>query len=261
MQSQILTKYLQLTDVVYKVSRFFEYSLQQNPIMLQYAQERVGDWINYFHIGFDPGSEKIIEFAHSNSIDETLLFETGILSKFEDRVYSTTSNRLIFPLIDTLGQFVGFSGRILPQQELQVSSKYINTPSTVIFSKSLFLYNLYNAINDITERKYAILVEGNVDTISLVRYGILNVVAPCGTAFNYTHALLLKCFTDKAIICYDSDNAGEIASQKAAKSMAKANIFTYLLKLPSGDPDSFIKQYGKDAFLSALASVAPLETV
>ena len=262
MIESILANYTLLTNTVQKVSTFFEHCLYQNEEVLSYANSRIvsPDYLKYFHVGFDPGAQQILEFASMNNIDHDLLFRAGILNKFEERVYSFTSNRLIFPLRDTLGNFVGFGGRILPSQELNSHSKYINTPSSEVFSKSLFLYNLHNAIPYIQSNKYCVLVEGNMDAVSLFMYGIYNVAAPCGTAFTDTHALLLKCFTNTVIVCYDADFAGEKNAQKTIKTLAKANISSYLLKLPSGDPDSYVRQYGKDAFLQLLTTSMPLET-
>jgi len=259
----ILSNYTLLTNVVQKVSRFFEYCLYQNEEALAYAKSRIVslDYLKYFNIGVDPGAVKILEFAEMNKIDPDLLFRAGILGKFEEKVYSYTSNRLIFPLRDTLGNFVGFGGRILPSQEANSHSKYINTPNSEIFSKSLFLYNLYNALNYITASKYCVLVEGNMDAVSLFMYGVPNVVAPCGTAFTDTHALLLKYFTNHVVICYDADPAGEKNAQKTSKTLAKANISSYLIHLPTGDPDSFIRTYGKEAFFQMIASAVPLETL
>jgi len=261
MHTEIYNTYKQLTDVVYKVSRFFEHSLNSNEEALSYAKNRIGDWYKYFHLGYDPGAAKIQEFAHMNNIGSQLLFDTGILNQLEDKIYSLTTHRLTIPLIDIAGNFLGFSARVLPSREANAFGKYVNTSSTPIFAKSLFLYNLYNAIQHIQTHKYAILVEGNIDVMSMYSYGIQNVVAPCGTSFTYTQALLLKYFTDVVIVCYDADAAGEKAYQKTSKHLAKANISTHLAKLPSGDPDSFIRQHGKDEFLQLFAHAVPLETL
>lgn len=254
--TQILTNYQSYTSFLSKIQKLFTHYLYKNSEALQYVYSRQinDDYIQYYKLGFDPGIEKIKEFVTMNQFPFELLYDTRILITKEDKEYDVLSERIVFPLEDVLGNITGFSGRIwTKEQETLYASKYtpkyINTSSSDIFSKSLVLYNLRNAAPFIRKQNYCILVEGMIDVISLFMRDIRNVVAPCGTSLTQEHVYLLKYFTDEVIILYDGDEPGKKSASKVFELLTKTKISAHVVSLPSGDPDSFIKQFDKDYLL------------
>ena len=261
---EIQQQYNVYTDFIRKVEKFFIHSLFKNPEALQYLYSRGmnDEYIKYFKLGFDPGFQKTSEFLLFNKISTDLLFKTKIADTHETGSYNITSNRVTFPLTDIAGNTVGFSCNVLPSYNKdKIYAKYINTPTSYVFSKSLMLYNLYNAARFIRNERYAILVEGNFDVVTLFMYGLYNVVAPCGTGFTQEHAYLLRYFTKKIILIYDGDAAGDKAYRRILPIIAKADMISYKVQLPSGeDPDSYVKKYGKNILLKEIVGTFALET-
>jgi len=158
-------------------------------------------------------------------------------------IYDIFRNRLMFPVIDVRGEVIGFSGRILGEGE----PKYLNSPDTMVFSKkrNLFALNLAKK----TKMGMLILVEGNIDVVSLHQAGFDSAVASLGTAFTDEQARLMAKYTDKAVIAYDSDEAGRRAALRAIPFLEKTGMGIKVLDMGSGkDPDEFIKTQGADAF-------------
>lgn len=262
---EIQQQYNVYTDFIRKVERFFIHSLSKKPEALQYLYSRGmnDEYIKYFNLGFDPGFQKTFEFLSLNKISTDLLFETKLADKHETGSYNITSNRVIFPLTDIAGNTVGFSGNVLPNYNKENTyAKYINTPTSDVFSKSLMLYNLYNAARFIRNERYVILVEGNFDVITLFMSGLYNVVAPCGTGFTQEHAYLLRYFTKKIVLLYDGDVAGDKAYRRILPIIAKADMISCKVQLPQGeDPDSYVKKYSKDTLLKEIVGTFTLENI
>lgn len=166
----------------------------------------------------------------------------GYYDKFRDRV--------MIPIKDARGNVVGFGGRVIGKGE----PKYLNTGETPWFNKRNILFGYDIAVNEIKSQKRAIVVEGYMDAISLHAVGISNVVASMGTAFAQEQAKLLRRTCEEVIFCYDSDKAGRIASMRAVGIANKEGIKVRIAGVPDGkDPDEFVRQHGKDAFLEVLA--------
>ena len=168
-------------------------------------------------------------------------------SKKNGRSYDYYRNRVIFPLIDTSGNIVGFGGRNMDGSE----PKYLNTSDTPAFKKSRFLFGLNFAKNHCQE--YMILCEGYMDVIALHEAGFENAVATLGTAITSEHARIFAKYTKKVITCLDSDNAGQTATQKAIRLLGEVGVEVRILKLSGAkDPDEYIKKFGADSFRRVL---------
>ncbi|MCR5834732.1 MAG: DNA primase [Selenomonadaceae bacterium] len=159
--------------------------------------------------------------------------------------YDVFRGRLMIPIRDEYGQVLGFGGRVIGEGE----PKYLNTAETEIFNKRRTLYGLDKAKNAIRKSGAAIMVEGYMDAISLQSKGIKNVVATLGTALTSDHAQQLRKYTDKIIICYDSDGAGQKATERAIPIMRKSGAEVYVSSVPEGkDPDEYIRKEGAEKF-------------
>ena len=153
----------------------------------------------------------------------------------------------MFPIFDVQGRVVGFGGRILAKGE----PKYLNSPETILFSKSRNLYGLNFA--KAAKKRELILVEGYMDMLSIYQAGFKNVVASLGTAFNNDHARTLKRFADDVILLYDSDEAGTNAALRAIPVLVKNGFRVKVTQVPDGkDPDEFIKSKGAAEFSKLL---------
>lgn len=163
--------------------------------------------------------------------------------------------RLMFPIINQRGDTVGFGGRILGEGE----PKYLNSPETVLFSKSHILYGLNFAGPAIRKTGVAVLLEGYMDVIGCHQAGIEYTVAPLGTSLTEDHARLLKRYTDNVIILFDPDAAGIKAALRGALILIERDLFVKVASLPDGlDPDEFIARDGKEAFENILKNAQDL---
>lgn len=168
-------------------------------------------------------------------------------------VYDKFRKRLIFPVIDARGDVVGFGGRIVDKDD--PGAKYMNTPETIVYSKRRVLYGLNLAKK--SKRDNIILVEGNIDVVMLHQAGFDNACASMGTALTGEQVRLLSRYTKELVLCYDNDDAGKIATQKALTILNDTDFNVRVLELPKRlvdgqyvkqDADDFIKNRGKDAF-------------
>lgn len=163
-------------------------------------------------------------------------------------------NRAMFPIINVRGNVVGFSGRRLSENKNE--AKYVNTSDTQVYKKSQNLFGINLAKNYCSDS--LILVEGNVDVISLHQAGFMNVVAPLGTAFTEEQAQILSRYTNEVIICFDSDEAGQKAVEKAITLLGKTGVAIKILMLPMGkDPDEFLKSHKPSDFQKLIDSAVP----
>lgn len=157
--------------------------------------------------------------------------------------------RLTFPIINQRGEAVGFGGRILGDGE----PKYLNSPETLLFSKSHVLYGLNFAGPAIRKKGRAVLLEGYMDVIACHQAGFDNTVAPLGTSLTPDHAQLLKRYTDNVIVLFDPDAAGIKAALRGALILIEQGLFVKVASLPGGlDPDEYIAQYGAEKFEEVL---------
>jgi DNA primase len=167
-------------------------------------------------------------------------------------IYSKFRNRVMFPIANEQGKVIAFTGRTLSTDE-KAGPKYLNSPETAIYSKSRVLFNLDNAKEAIRKLEYAILVEGQMDCISVYAAGFHNVIASSGTAFTELQAKLLGRFSKKVVVNFDPDTAGAKATERTLALLVEEEFEIKVLTLETGfDPDLFLRRKGKDAYGAAL---------
>src|SRR5712691_146279 len=171
-------------------------------------------------------------------------------------MYSKFRNRVMFPIASEAGKIIAFTGRTLSTDE-KAGPKYLNSPETAIYSKSKVLFNLDHA-KEWIRKEYAILVEGQMDCISVYAAGFQNVIASSGTAFTELQAKLLGRFTKNVIVNFDPDTAGAKATERTLAILVEEEFSIRVLTLDQGfDPDLYIRRKGKDAYGEALRHSRP----
>jgi DNA primase len=188
--------------------------------------------------------------------DRLVAEELGLLVRKEDKgTYDRFRDRVLFPIFDIKGRILGFGGRILGEGQ----PKYMNSPESPVFTKSLALLGLFQQAESIRRQKSAVVVEGNFDLISLVAKGVDNVVAPLGTALTREQLRLLKRFADEAVLLFDGDAAGIKAAVRAVPHFLAEQMTGRVALLPPGhDPDTFVRQEGPEALRQILAQAESL---
>jgi len=161
--------------------------------------------------------------------------------------YDRFRGRLMFPICDEQGRVIGFSGRILAGDEK--TAKYVNSPETPIFTKSKVFFGLDKSKRALLDAQSAIVCEGQLDLIACFMAGVQNIVAPQGTAFTEQQARILKRYVDEAVLCFDSDEAGQNAAVRSLDHLLASGVAVRVAVVPAPhDPDSFIKAKGGEAF-------------
>ena len=194
-----------------------------------------------YGLGYAPDSfSKLTEHLKGLKYTEFEMVDASLAAKGQKSgVYDRFRDRLMFPIIDLRGNIIGFGGRQLSDS----GPKYLNSSDTLCFKKSNNLYNLNFAKN--SKPDSIILCEGNIDVISMTQAGFSNTVATLGTALTESQARLLSQYTDKIVICYDSDEAGRKATDRAADIIKSAGLKCSVLRLEGAkDPDEYIKKFG-----------------
>lgn len=221
-------------------------------------------WVKEYGLGFAPESwDDTIKWAAKKNYPEAILLEAGLAKKQEEsgRVYDFFRGRLVFNIEDEQGQVIAFSARIMDKEAK--AAKYINSPDSPLFSKSKVLFGFHRAKRAILDQGSIVVCEGQIDVLRCHAAGVLNVVAPLGTAFTNDHAKQIKRFTQRVILCLDADRAGQAAADRVTKiflegregmeRMVQSDLGVEVVKLPAGhDPDSLITQQGVEAFKKCL---------
>jgi DNA primase len=206
--------------------------------------------IRAFRLGYAPEAwDDTVNWAKHKGFDLALVEQGGLIVRKEgtDRRYDRFRGRLMFPICDEQSRVIAFSGRVLAGDEK--TAKYVNSPETPIFRKGRVFYGLDKAKRAILDAGFAIICEGQLDLIACHSAGVTNVVAPQGTAFTPEHARLLKRYVNEVVLCFDSDAAGQKAAVRVFDSLLAAGVAVRVATVPAPhDPDSFIKEFGGDAF-------------
>ena len=206
-----------------------------------------------FGLGYAPDSwSALTDAMMAKGFTQRDLVEAGLAKHGRNGgVYDAFRNRLMFPVIDVRGSVIGFSGRLLGDD----GPKYLNSPETPVFSKSSNLFGLNLAKK--SKSGYIILVEGNVDVVALHQAGFDSAVASLGTSLTDEQARLISRYVNEVVLCYDSDEAGKKAAQRAIAILDKLDLKVRVLQLPGAkDPDEYIQKNGPDAFRNLLEGSA-----
>jgi DNA primase len=219
--------------------------------------------IETFEIGYAPGYSDFLlrRLSGARDLSTEILLESGLATRGEDgTVRDRFRGRLTFPIQDLQGRHIGFGARVLPSDaRAGEQAKYLNTAETPIYRKHEVLYNMHRARQAVAKSGDVFVVEGYTDVIGLAQAGITNVVATCGTALGERHFEQLSRFADRAILSFDSDEAGARAAERAFAYQEKYPITAVVLIMPDGlDPADFVAKHGADAVTRAAASARPL---
>ena len=201
--------------------------------------------ISEFKIGLSFDDNKLKEFLLKKEIDPEKCFDLGLLSKNGNEYYDTFQNRIMIPILDMQGNLAGYTARCYLQDE---KNKYINSKETVIYKKSNIIFNYYNAKDIARLNKEIIIVEGNMDAISLSVRGIKNVCALMGVVISKTQIDALKKLGARVVLMLDNDNAGSLATLNVGNELYKEINNLYVVRLNGAkDPDEYIRKFGIDA--------------
>ena len=240
-------------DLIYKIysltTSFYKENLQKHgQFVLEYLKKReiTEETVAKFDIGYALDSYGGLKnYLLKNSINEKILEHTGLFSKSEKGIFDTFRNRLMFPIHSITGKVIAFGGRVL--QDDQSGGKYINSPTTEIYTKGNELYGLFVTKYEIQKRDFALVCEGYTDFLRLYENGFTNSVASLGTSITDAQINLLSRFTKNIFIIYDGDLAGRKAAVRAAGNVIKKGYNTKIVVLPEKeDPDNFLVNSGKE---------------
>lgn len=209
--------------------------------------------IKHFGLGAAPDSwNSLINHLKAKGFSENDMLAANVISKNSSgRTYDRFRKRYMFPIINIRGNVVGFSGRATKEDE-KTSGKYVNTSDTPVYKKSNNLFGVNFAKNHCEER--IILVEGNMDVISLHQAGFENAVAPLGTSFTSEQANLISRYTKEIVLMLDADAAGQKALMRATQILENSGLEVRVVVIPDGkDPDEFIKKNGPERFKALLS--------
>ena len=201
--------------------------------------------MNNFGLGYAPDSfHALLDAMTAKGYTKEELFAAGLIVRSpKGTYYDKFRNRVMFPIIDIRGDVIAFGGRVMDDSK----PKYLNSPETMIFNKSRNLFAMNIAKK--TKSDYFLLAEGYMDVIALHQAGFDSAVASLGTSLTEEQARLLSRYTKNVIICYDADNAGQNAAQRAIDILGRAGLSVRVLRIPGAkDPDEFIKEHGAEAF-------------
>lgn len=233
--------------------------LYQNNIRTVYGKEAKkylhnrsidDDIIKEFNIGLSLNDNELSKLLESKGHMKEDTVDIGLCGIKDNYTYDIFRGRIMFPLEDSDGKVIGFSGRIYNTSS---DNKYVNSKESVIFKKGNLLYNYKRASEYAREKDYVIVVEGFMDVIRLYTIGIKNVVATMGTAITSYHAKLIRRLSKNIILCFDGDKAGAKATKSALKELEKIDLVPKIIRLEDDlDPDDYIIKKGKESFITHL---------
>ncbi len=248
-----------LFEIMEEATKIYEKELMENKAILKYLEKRGlnSASISKWRLGFGKDEWRSLhDYLISKGFTEREMFEAGLIKQSETSLlhsnsaisgagrYDTFRNRVMFPICDASGKVIAFSGRAMKEDDK--TPKYLNSPETKLFYKSEVLYGFNVAKNYIRKMDYAVLVEGQMDLIMSHQAGILNTVASSGTALTELHLKKIQKLSNRVIIAYDSDSAGEKASARAAELALFLGMEVKIASLPKGeDPASVVKDNPK----------------
>ena len=219
--------------------------------------------IKKFRIGYAPDSYNALRDRLSAMADAETLRTSGLFSSKEQEggtqgpIYDRFRKRVMFPICNEGGRVIAFTARTLETGD-KAGPKYINSPETPLYSKSHVLYNLDKAKSVIRQAGFALLVEGQMDCISVFLRGIQNIIATSGTAFTEQQVAILRRHTSNVVVNFDPDAAGANAAEKSIALLTEEGFSIRIVTLEGGlDPDRFIRERGVDAYSRAIREARP----
>ncbi|MDR0800124.1 MAG: DNA primase [Endomicrobium sp.] len=217
----------------------------------EYLKKRgvIRETVNKFKLGFSPKGQFLQSALKKGYTNDDLLKAGLIIKTKEGDFFECMSGRIVFPIFDIQGRVVAFGGRTIADHEI----KYLNSPETVVYSKSSNLYGLFQTLPEIRKERKMIVLEGYTDVIIPQQFGITGAVATLGTSFTQSHAKLVSRYSDSVTLLFDSDDAGRAAAQRSLEILVESGIECRVSALPEHvDADEYLNRYGKENFLKLL---------
>lgn len=244
-----------------QANQFYQSQLRKSPEAINYLKGRglSGEIVKQFAIGYAPsGWDGLRQLLARGRDQEQQLITLGMLIQKESGgSYDRFRDRIMFPIRDRRGRIIGFGGRVLGDG----TPKYLNSPETPIFHKGKELFGLYEIKEANRNPPRVLVVEGYMDVVALAQYGIDYAVASLGTSTTSDHMHLLFRTTPQVICCYDGDNAGREAAWRALENaltcLQDGRELKFIFLPPEHDPDSFVREHGREAFELCLAEAQP----
>jgi DNA primase len=249
-----------LYDLMQTATRYYREQLKKTPRAIDYLKGRglSGEVAARFGIGYAPDDWQNLKAAVPNYQDASLV-ETGlVIAGEEGKRYDRFRDRVMFPIVNVRGQVIGFGGRVLDKGE----PKYLNSPETTLFEKGHELYGLFQAQKAIRAQQRVIVVEGYMDVVALAQHGVEYAVATLGTATTPYHVQKLLRLCDQVVFCFDGDRAGQKAAWRALENalpqLQDGKRLGFLFLPEEHDPDTYIREFGHEAFEHELENSLPL---
>ena len=255
----------QLIDIHEAATQYFEAALKSSEAARarEYLTGRgvTAETIAKFRIGYAPDDFNHMRNALAPHFAEDVLRASGLFSAKEQadgspgQMYARFRKRITFPIANEQGKTIAFTARALDSQDEKGRdiAKYLNSPETPLYTKGQVLFNLDKAKADLRAHDFALLVEGQMDCISVYMAGIRNVLATSGTAFTEAQVRLLSRFTKRVVVNFDPDTAGANAAEKSIALLTEEGFEVKIVTLDGGlDPDRFVREQGLEAYMAAL---------
>ncbi len=258
-----------LGQLLARAAEWYYGQLKNAPDAIDYLKRRgvSGETARTFRIGYAPPGWQNLAAIFSDYQSPELLAAGLAVENDSGRRYDRFRGRIMFPIVSAKGEVVGFGGRVLDgvqnrDRDGDSGPKYLNSPETPLFSKGQELFGLPQARAGLRETDTAIVVEGYMDVVMLAQHGVKNAVATLGTATTPAHVQKLLRQVARIVFCFDGDAAGRKAAWRALEnsleSIGEQKLIAFAFLPEAHDPDSFVSEYGKDAFLRLIAEATPL---
>ncbi|HEY3326787.1 MAG TPA: DNA primase [Novimethylophilus sp.] len=254
-----------LYEIMQQASTFYRTELKKSERAITYLKGRglSGEIAARFQMGYAPPGWQGLRDVFSAYESESLATVGLTIRNDEGRVYDRFRDRVMFPIHDQRGQVIGFGGRVMGGAN-DDGPKYLNSPETPLFQKGQELYGLFLARQAIRAAGKVVVVEGYMDVVALAQHGIEYAVATLGTATTPLHIAKLTRQTDDVVFCFDGDAAGRKAAWRAAMNALPAVTdglkLSFLFLPPEHDPDTYVREFGREGFEAALREALKLST-
>ncbi|MCP4492933.1 MAG: DNA primase [Gammaproteobacteria bacterium] len=238
-----------LYDAMHQCNDFYQNQLKQNPTALSYLKQRgvSGHTAKNYAIGYAPSGWNSLSGSKKQLIEGGMLIE-----KDNGQSYDRFRHRLVFPIRDKRGRTIAFGGRVINPED---NPKYLNSPETTIFHKGKEIYGLFELRKAVTIIDQIFVTEGYMDVVALAEHEVKTAVATLGTAINNSQIETLFRNCNTLVFCFDGDEAGKKAAWRSLEacliSLKERRIARFLFMPDGHDPDTFIKEFGKDEFIEA----------
>jgi DNA primase len=264
-RAEVQAKSMALSEAMSRSNDFYRQQLRGAQQAIAYLKKRglTGEIAARFGIGFAPNSWDSLRSVFPDYESNGALVEAGlIIERGEEEAgrkrYDRFRDRIMFPIRNSKGQVIGFGGRVMDGGE----PKYLNSPETPLFQKGSELYGLFEARQAVRDAGYVLVTEGYMDVVALAQMGFAQVVATLGTACTAIHVQKLMRQTDRIVFSFDGDAAGRRAARRALEAslpyIADNKEIRFLFLPKEHDPDSYIREFGTQAFERQIQDAMPL---